>query len=384
MSTFIKENQELSLKAICNLAIQICEILNYLHSYAMDDNTKCILHLDLKPDNIMICDDNSVKIIDYDNASYEEYKLKECIGSKGFAAPEQYHSLELGRSADIYSLGILFLYMSTSGYVQSFVEKIRHKDLKKIIKKCIHHNPYQRYDNVHKVIMDLQKISKKLIKEKSNKSLEINIVGLKHGIGTTHISLCLTNYLNKIGLKSLCIDCTESNHLLELVQNSKIHSNGTYNLHGSYLLPNYKNYISVELEGFEVIVRDLGIISEVDDNYFVENCNRYTILISGGKDYEQSELYKVLEQRKSCFCVLNHLSGKQFYSYIKNNRSNQKFYRMPCKYSWNSDELIENEVFSDLMNDIMPTMLNGNNKNNAIIRRCISNIFKKKNNEWGC
>jgi len=380
MTSFMLEKQQLSLKAICQFGIQICDILEYLHSNEKEsEKNECILHLDLKPDNIMINDDNIIKIIDYDNASYQNQELKQCIGSKGFAAPEQYHRLNVGKTADIYGLGILLLYMSTSGYIQSCVETLRHKNLKKIIKKCTKHNSIQRYNEVCKVKLDLQKILNELSKECSKESLEINIVGIKHGIGTTHISICLTNYLNKIGIKTVCMDCTSTNNMLGLVEKGNITSFGTYKLYGAYLLPNYNQCINVELEKeYKIIVKDLGVTSEIDSNSLPEGNNKALILVGVGKYYEQNELQNALDKYENCVCVLNHISGKQFYSYIQNNSPKQKMYRMPCKYDWYSNDEITDEVFKELFNDLFPNWYGIKSKKNTILRRCISEILKKK------
>lgn len=383
MTSFMLEKQELSLKKICEFGIQICEILEYLHSFKNSKKTDGILHLDLKPDNIMITEDNVIKIIDYDNASFGDQELKQCIGSKGFAAPEQYHRLKMGKTADIYGLGILLLYMSTSGYVQSCVEKIRHKKLKKIIKKCTKHNPIQRYDEVYKVKLDLQKIlselSNEYSNEYSNESLEINLVGTKHGIGTTHISICLTNYLNKKGIKTVCVDCTNTNNMLNIVEKGNITSFGTYKLYGAYLLPNYNDCINVELNNeYEIIVKDLGVSSELAQNNLSEGNNIVNILVGGGKYYEQNDLQKSLASYSNCVCILNHLSGKQFYSFIQNNCPKQKMYRMPCVYDWNSNDEIADEMFDELLDDLFPTRFGVNKQKNVMLRRCISNILKKK------
>jgi len=380
MTSFMLGKEQLSLKTICQYGIQICDILEYLHSYGKkSEKDKAILHLDLKPDNIMINEDDIIKIIDYDNASYENQELKQCIGSKGYAAPEQYHRLNVGKTADVYGLGILLMYMSTNGCIQSCVEKIRHKELKKIIKKCTKHNSIQRYDEVYKVKLDLQKIVKELSKECSKESLEINIVGTKHGIGTTHISICLTNYLNKIGIKTVCMDCTSTNNMLGIIEKGILTSFGTYKLYGAYLLPNYNQCIHVELNNeYKIIVKDLGITSEIVSDNLTEGDDKAIILVGGGKYYEQNELQNAIDKLGNCVCILNHISGKQFYSYIQNNSPKQKMYRMPCKYDWYLNDEITDEVFKELLNDLFPSWYGMRSQKNAKLRRCISDILKKK------
>jgi len=187
------------------------------------------------------------------------------------------------------------------------------------------------------VKLDIQKILNELSKEYSKESLEINIVGAKHGIGTTHIAISLTIYLNKIGIKTVCMDCTSSNNMLDIVEKGVITSFGTYKLYGAYLLPNYNQCINVELNNeYKIIVKDLGITSEVENYSLPEGNDKALILIGGGKYYERNELQNALNKYGNCVCILNHISGKQFYSYIHNNSPKQKMYRMPCKYDWHN------------------------------------------------
>ena len=58
------EHRMLTAAQITDFVLQICDILEYLHS----QGSKGMVHLDLKPDNILITDTGSVKLIDFDNA----------------------------------------------------------------------------------------------------------------------------------------------------------------------------------------------------------------------------------------------------------------------------------------------------------------------------
>lgn len=93
---------------ITDFVLQICDILEYLHS----QGSKGMVHLDLKPDNILITDTGSVKLIDFDNAVRMGERHATHYGSIGFAAagavPQAVSGLP---GADIYSLGMLILYI---------------------------------------------------------------------------------------------------------------------------------------------------------------------------------------------------------------------------------------------------------------------------------
>lgn len=87
------------------ILLEICDGLAFLHSAKPP-----IIHRDIKASNVMVADDGSVKIIDYDAAKqYIEGKEKDTvlIGTQGSAAPEQYGFAQSDERTDIYGLGKL-------------------------------------------------------------------------------------------------------------------------------------------------------------------------------------------------------------------------------------------------------------------------------------
>lgn len=64
LTEYVAEHRMLTAAQITDFVLQICDILEYLHS----QGSKGMVHLDLKPDNILITDTGSVKLIDFDNA----------------------------------------------------------------------------------------------------------------------------------------------------------------------------------------------------------------------------------------------------------------------------------------------------------------------------
>jgi len=91
---------------------QIITGVSYLHS-------KGIIHRDLKPDNILIYQQNIIKITDFGLAkTFTSGQLKKIssfnttfAGTMLYASPEQYEGKPYGTDTDIYSLGILFFEM---------------------------------------------------------------------------------------------------------------------------------------------------------------------------------------------------------------------------------------------------------------------------------
>ncbi|XP_016301085.1 striated muscle-specific serine/threonine-protein kinase-like [Sinocyclocheilus anshuiensis] len=91
--------------------VQILQGLDYLHS-------RRILHLDIKPDNIIVTYMNVVKIIDFGSAhTFNPLFLKQFsppIGTLDYMSPEMLKGDVVGPPADIWSVGIL-TYIMLSG-----------------------------------------------------------------------------------------------------------------------------------------------------------------------------------------------------------------------------------------------------------------------------
>lgn len=102
----IKERGAQTEQNIYDWGIQVCDVLEYLHS-----QTPPIIYRDMKPANIILQPNGNIVLIDFGTARTE--KLGEelssdtiCIGTAGFAAPEQYGGFgQSDARTDIYCLG---------------------------------------------------------------------------------------------------------------------------------------------------------------------------------------------------------------------------------------------------------------------------------------
>jgi outer membrane protein assembly factor BamB/tRNA A-37 threonylcarbamoyl transferase component Bud32 len=82
-------------------AIQICDVLSYLHSY----EPRPIVFRDIKPSNIMLDEHERIKLIDFGIAKmFQSGQKGTMIGTEGYSPPEQYQGIADPR-VDIYALG---------------------------------------------------------------------------------------------------------------------------------------------------------------------------------------------------------------------------------------------------------------------------------------
>jgi eukaryotic-like serine/threonine-protein kinase len=86
---------------IIDWALQILEVLTYLHSHQPEP----IVFRDLKPSNIMLRSDGTLALIDFGIArTFQPLQKGTMIGTEGYAPPEQYRGIAEPRG-DLYALG---------------------------------------------------------------------------------------------------------------------------------------------------------------------------------------------------------------------------------------------------------------------------------------
>ena len=139
-----------------NITCSICQGLYALHNSG-------IVHRDIKPDNIIICDDNNVKIIDFDISKIYKSNQRsdtQTLGTVGFAAPEQFGMQQSDARTDLYSLAVLLNVLLTGEHPS--VKMCENKKLLKIIKKSLSINPSDRYSSAEEMFKALDKVRRHL------------------------------------------------------------------------------------------------------------------------------------------------------------------------------------------------------------------------------
>lgn len=103
------ENKKLNLDDAIDCALQICEGINFIHEKGS------ILHLDIKPENILINHEGTVKISDFGISkaisSLRKKKFNKLSGTYLYMSPEHFTGEFVDTWSDIYSFGIVFYEM---------------------------------------------------------------------------------------------------------------------------------------------------------------------------------------------------------------------------------------------------------------------------------
>lgn len=108
----LKAMRPLPEKDALKIASLICEALQHMHDHG-------VIHRDLKPQNIMICCDGSLRIMDFGIARDVVSRRITCagnstsMGTPDYMAPEQVKGKRADKRTDIYNLGALLYEMLT-------------------------------------------------------------------------------------------------------------------------------------------------------------------------------------------------------------------------------------------------------------------------------
>lgn len=173
LKEIIKEKGAFSLENTINYSLQIAEALQNAHR-------NHIVHRDIKPQNIMVSNDNRIKVTDFGIAraatSSTVTTSSNVLGSVHYFSPEQARGGYTDEKSDIYSLGIVMYEMITGKlpydgdsaisvalkHVQEDIIPPRELDntiplgLEAIILKCVQKRQAERYNNIGDLIKDLK------------------------------------------------------------------------------------------------------------------------------------------------------------------------------------------------------------------------------------
>jgi eukaryotic-like serine/threonine-protein kinase len=159
-------------------ALQACRALDYAHK-------RGIIHRDIKPDNVMLTKDGTVKVVDFGIARVLETSKTQTgmlLGTFAYMSPEQYHGEHADARSDIWSFGVLLYELLAyqrpfrGSTPASLMHSICQQEpaplqdtipdcpaaLEKVIQRVLRKSPDERYQSMEEVLLDLDPICKGL------------------------------------------------------------------------------------------------------------------------------------------------------------------------------------------------------------------------------
>lgn len=133
-----------------SIALQLCDIVEYLHA-----QTPPVLLGAIKPQALILDEKGRLTLIDFgcsrrcDRASQQEAAG---IGPRCFAAPEQFDSGRPDRRSDIYTLGLILCWMLTGRVdVEAALREFPDRRLAGVVARCTAPDPNKRYPSAARV-----------------------------------------------------------------------------------------------------------------------------------------------------------------------------------------------------------------------------------------
>ena len=109
LKQYLEKKGPLNWRETLHFSMQIAKALDHAHN-------RGIVHRDIKPHNIMILKDGSIKVADFGIArvgSAQNTLTREALGSVHYISPEQAKGARVDNRSDIYSLGVVMYEMLT-------------------------------------------------------------------------------------------------------------------------------------------------------------------------------------------------------------------------------------------------------------------------------
>ncbi len=110
LKSIIQQKGAIPGRKVADVGAQVCSALSVAHGYD-------IIHRDIKPHNIMVQPDGSVKVMDFGIARAGNSTMTQTgsvLGTAHYVSPEQAQGKPLTATSDLYSLGVV-LYESATG-----------------------------------------------------------------------------------------------------------------------------------------------------------------------------------------------------------------------------------------------------------------------------
>ena len=184
LTQWMIDNPKPDLETVRGIVEQIAKGLQAFHRLEM-------LHQDLRPDNVMIDKTGTAKIIDFGSVriagitddAHDDIP-GQILGTAQYTAPEYFLGEGGSQRSDIFSLGVIAYQMLTGRLpygaevartrTKAQQKKLRYKSLLNeardipawvdgALKKALHPDPYQRYDELSEFVFDLRHPNKKFL-----------------------------------------------------------------------------------------------------------------------------------------------------------------------------------------------------------------------------
>lgn len=309
LSAFFQRKEHMvPFEQILRYALQLSEVLQYLH-----ERNPPIVYRDLKPSNVMIDVHGQIRLIDFGIARHVKPNQEDdtlCLGTVGFASPEQYTGKQTDARSDLYGLGALLLYLVTAGRATKWENDVEQwiaadvpSAFRSILEQLLRADPSMRpasAQEVHKQFVALGNQSQ--IDTVSSSSTRwrgtgtIALTGVHSGAGTTHSAILLAHYLASEKQRVAIVEGIPSmafRRIHEVYEGGTIEdSDAMCTIRGVdyYPFSHTRNFVSLLHQGYDALILDLGVAEEsVHEEFLRANLS---IVVASGAEWRQPDLVR--------------------------------------------------------------------------------------------
>jgi len=367
LKKLIEQNGRIAQERVCCWAIQILDALSYLHA----NSPEPVIYRDLKPSNLIVLPDESIKLIDFGSARlYKNDNSDDTVylGTPGYAAPEQYGFGQSDERTDIYNFGMTLFHLLTGKHPLNTEAAMIAKQLgaagvsnklKAIILKCIEADPDHRYANTYEVKEAFKKLEPRSVKAErlaavGKNAVEISVSGVQRGAGATHFCLMFGIWLQNHGFKTAVIEYCPNRDLFALckiIGKENIQAKyGYYRIQGLTVFPSMdqEKIDSFRRADFDYIIIDYGVY----DEYVAQMIRRSDVklVIAPGADWKMYQVELFLNKFGSVFndrnaFLLFPMQDQRSINVIKSYFSIRNIITVPYSANpWKQDDELRTEI----------------------------------------
>jgi Serine/threonine protein kinase len=166
LRTLLKSSTKISLAEAVNITIQVLEALAFAHA-------KGVVHRDIKPDNIILLQDGTIKVSDFGVARLDTSDLTGTgfmIGTPSYMSPEGLKGKHVDGRSDLFSVGVVLFELLTrqrfdrESSIRQNLEKIKSAQtisktnlgrMQRILARVLQDSPADRFQNASEFIQEL-------------------------------------------------------------------------------------------------------------------------------------------------------------------------------------------------------------------------------------
>ncbi len=299
---------------------QLCGLLEYLHG-----RKPPVLHLDIKPDNLIVRQDR-LYLIDFGSARQTEpgFVSGELTGTPGYAAPECYRGEAEARS-DLFAVGRLLEFMlSHSAERRGKKARVQRKRLLRVMRRAQRARPEERYFSAAAMKRALLAAGGAGADWEGCRT--VGIAACTRRVGATYFAFLFAAFLQRKRKRAVYLECNESDTVIRLPARKagrrlpEFQGIPVAEARGIRFRAGGEGYglqwekQNLEGLGYQAVLEDFGVLTPENLEAFLSA--DLCLLFVGGKVWEREALWKCMamlsRQQRKPYIMVNFTGRREF------------------------------------------------------------------------